>query len=229
MTKFKTLSDEISFFRLSDELRVKVDKFLDEKIVIIDNFYNDPNRIRELAQTIPSTRAPGILHGLPGSRVEATYFFGHLGHAFTEIINKVWPTETENLNPTFIQDCLSRASFLVNVQNSNLPPRVPHIDNPNHERWAVSIYLNTPEECCGGTAFYTYKGDKTFDLNNLDIELKNYQYYVQDDDEYWTKQYLAEMKFNRAVIYKQNVLHTPYIPPDSFTDESPRLIQMFFI
>ena len=229
MIKFKTLSDEIAFFRPSDELKVKVDTFLDEKIVIIDNFYNDPNSIRELAQTIPSTRAPGILHGLPGSRVEATYFFSHLGPTFTEIINTVWASETENLNPTLIQECLNHASFLVNVQNSNLPPRVPHIDNPGHGRWAVGIFLNTPEECCGGTAFYTYKGNKTVDLSNLDIELTNYQYYVQNDDEYWTKQYLAEMKFNRAVIYKQNVLHTPYIPPDSFTDEAPRLIQMFFI
>jgi hypothetical protein len=229
MIKFKTLADEIAFFRPSDELKVKVETFLDEKIVIIDNFYNDPYGIRELAQTIPSTRAPGIIHGLPGSRVEATYFFGHLGPTFKEIINTVWVNDVQNIEPTFIQDCLNRSSFLVNVQNSELPPRVPHIDNPSHGRWAVGIYLNTDDECSGGTSFYTFKGNKTVDLSNLDIELKEYQHYVQESDEHWTKQYLAEMKFNRLVIYKQNVLHTPYILPNTFTDESPRLIQMFFI
>lgn len=229
MIKFETLSDEIEFFRPSDELKVRVDKFLDERIVVIDNFYNNPDGVRELAQVIPSTRAPGIIHGLPGSRVEATYFFGHLGSTLTEIISKVWPDEFSQVEPSFVQDCLNRASFLVNVQNSTLPPRVPHIDNPRHGRWAVGIFLNTPEECHGGTGFYTFKGEKTVDLSNLDIELKEYQHYVQDDDDLWKKQYLAEMKYNRLIIYKQNVLHTPYIPPNTFTNETPRLIQMFFI
>lgn len=229
MIKFHTLSDEIEFFRPSNELKVRVDRFLDEKIVVIDNFYNNPDGVRELALTIPSTRAPGILHGLPGSRVEATYFFGHLGPTFTDIISKVWPEESSNTDPRFIQDCLNRASFLVNVQDSSPSPRVPHIDNPSDCRWAVGIYLNKPDECAGGTGFYTYKGEKTVDLSNLDIELKNYQHYVQDDEEFWTREYLAEMSFNRLVIYKQNILHTPHIPPNTFTNEAPRLIQMFFI
>lgn len=229
MIKFNSLQDEIDFFSPSEELGVKVDTFLDEKIVIIDNFYRTPEKVRELALSIPSTRSPGIVHGLPGSRVEATYHFAHLGPTFTEIINRVWAEEAATIDPTFVQNCLNRSSFLVNVQNSNLPPRVPHIDNPSNGRWAVGIYLNTPDECIGGTGFYTYKGSKTVDLSNLEVELKNYQYYVQDDEEFWTKHYLAEMKFNRLVIYKQNVLHTPYIPPNTFTDETPRLIQMFFI
>lgn len=229
MIRFNSLQAEIDFFSPSTEVGVRVKNFLDEKIVIIDNFYKNPEKVRELALSIPSTRSPGIIHGLPGSRVEATYFFGHLGPMFTEIINKVWADEAADIDPTFIQGCLNRSSFLINIQNSNLPPRVPHIDNPSHGRWAVGIYLNLPNECVGGTGFYTYKGNKTVDLSNLEVELKEYQHYVQDDDEYWTRQYLAEMKFNRLVIYKQNILHTPYIPPDTFTDENPRLIQMFFI
>lgn len=229
MIKFKTLQDEIDFFSPSEELKVKVESFLDEKVIIIDNFYRHPEKVRELALSIPSTRSPGILHGLPGSRVEATYHFSHLGYMFNEIINRVYPEETKNLDPSFIYACINRASFLVNVQNSEVPPRVPHIDNEAANRWAAGIYLNTPEECAGGTAFYTYKGSKTITLERASAELQNIDYYVQDDTEDFKKIFLAEMKFNRFVLYRQNVLHTPYIPPNTFTDENPRLIQMFFI
>lgn len=229
MIKFNTLSDEIEFFRPSSELKVRVDTFLDEKVIIIDNFYNNPYGVRELAQTIPGTRAPGILHGLPGSRVEATFHFAHLGHTFNEIIRRVFAEDVANIDDDFIYACINRASFLVNVQNSDVPPRVPHIDNERPGRWAAGIYLNTPEECVGGTAFYTYKGSKTITLDRASAELSNVNYYVQDDTEDWKKVYLAEMKFNRLVLYRQNVLHTPYIPPNTFTDEAPRMIQMFFI
>lgn len=226
---FKNLQEEMEFFSLSDRLNVRIDTFLDEKIAVIDNFYKYPEKVRELALTIPSTRSPGILHGLPGSRVEATYFFGHLGYAFTEIINKVWPLDAATTESTFIQNCLNRASFLVNVQSSELPPRVPHIDSESSSRWAAGIYLNTEEECTGGTSFYTYKGSKTISLERAREELSSIEYYVRDDTEDFKKVYLAEMKFNRLVLYRQNVLHTPYILPNTFTDDNPRLMQMFFI
>ena len=229
MIKFNSLQDEIDFFSPSEELRVKVESFLDEKVIIIDNFYRHPEKVRELALSIPSTRSPGILHGLPGSRVEATYHFAHLGYMFNEIIRRVFSEDVINIPDDFIYACINRASFLVNVQNSNVPPRVPHIDNPSGGRWAAGIYLNTPEECAGGTAFYTYKGSKTITLERASAELQHVDYYVQDDTADFKKIFLAEMKFNRFVLYRQNVLHTPYIPPNTFTDENPRLIQMFFI
>ena len=59
--------------------------------------------------------------------------------------------------------------------------------------------------------------------------MKKYQFYVQETVGDWEKVFLAEMKFNRMVIYRQNALHTPYIPPNTFTDDKPRMIQMFFI
>lgn len=229
MIKFNSLQDEIDFFSPSDELKVRVDTFLDEKVIIIDNFYRNPEKIRELALSIPGTRSPGILHGLPGCRVEATYHFAHLGYIFDEIIAKVYPEETKNIAPGVIHACIDRASFLVNVQNSQVPPRVPHIDNENSYRFAAGIYLNTPDECAGGTSFYTYKGNKTISFDNAAAELQGIDYYVQDDTKDFKKMYLAEMKFNRLVLYRQNILHTPYIPHNTFTDENPRLIQMFFI
>jgi hypothetical protein len=66
-------------------------------------------------------------------------------------------------------------------------------------------------------------------MNTIDPDLRAYNHYVQESDNLWEKLYLAEMKFNRLVMYKQNILHTPYIPANAFTEDNPRLVQMFFI
>jgi hypothetical protein len=63
-----------------------------------------------------------------------------------------------------------------------------------------------------------------------DAEAAQYTHYVQESDgKNWEKIHMAEMKFNRMIIYRQSALHTPYIPPNTFTDENPRMIQMIFI
>lgn len=233
MIKFNVLQDEIDFFSPADDIGVRVEKVGKEKVVIIDNFYKHPEKVRELALSIPSTRSPTLMHALPGSRVEATYYFGHFGYFITEIITRVFEDDLDNIDVNLITNCLNHATFLVNVQTSEEAlntPRTPHIDNMEKGRYAVGIYLNTPEECAGGTAFYSFKGEQTIDLlNTIDPDLLAYDFYVQESDKFWEKLFLAEMKFNRLVIYKQNILHTPYIPANKFTTDTPRLIQMFFI
>lgn len=228
---FANLEEEIEFFSPNPELAVKVETVKDsERIAIVDNFWKHPNEIRDLVLSTPRTHNPRILHGLPGSRLEMTYYFSHLGELFERIIAGVWKDEYDALeDKSLIQGCLDHASFLVNVQNSTLPPRVPHIDNIDHGRWAVGINLNTDDECSGGTAFYTFRGEMSVNMRNFYDDVKHYDHYILDDDENFKKVYLAEMKFNRMIIYKQNILHQPYILPGTFTDEQPRLMQMFFI
>jgi hypothetical protein len=228
---FNTLQEEIEFFSPNPELSVKVESINDtERVAIIDNFWKYPHEIRQLALDTPRTYNPRILHGLPGSRLEMTYYFSHLGELFERIISTVWKDEYEKIeDKTFIQSCFDHASFLVNVQSSDLPPRVPHIDNIDCGRWAAGINLNTAEECSGGTAFYSFRDQLSVNMRDFYEDVKHYDHYILDDDENFKKVYLAEMKFNRMIIYKQNILHQPYILPDTFTDEMPRLMQMFFI
>lgn len=230
MIKFNSLQDEIDFFAPNPDLRAKIVDVDGEKIVIIDDFYKNPHQIRELALQSPRTRNPKFLHGLPGSRVEMAFYFGHLAQAFHRLISDVYTDDMAMMDPSYVYDCLNHSRFLVNIQNSDLPPRVPHVDSNRHGGFVAGIYLNTPEECSGGTAFYKFKGSKYVDLDNLDTDLMKYTNYILDSDgEHWEKLYLAEMKFNRLVLYRQRVLHTPYILPHTYTDETPRLIQMFFI
>lgn len=232
MIKFKTLQDEIDFFSPSEEIKVQVQQVGEEKVIIIDNFYKNPEQVRALALQIPSTRSPTLMHALPGARVEGTFYFGHFAEFIPEIIANVFVEDTK-IDRDIISSCLNHATFLVNVQTSKealSAARAPHVDNLENGRYAMGIYLNTPEQCTGGTAFFKFKGEQSLDLvNSVDPDLRGYNFYVQESDANWEKLYTAEMKFNRLVIYKQNILHTPYIPVDSFTEENPRLIQMFFL
>jgi len=40
---------------------------------------------------------------------------------------------------------------------------------------------------------------------------------------------VAEMKYNRLVMYPGNVAHTAYMKPDMFTGDLYRLVQMMFV
>ena len=125
---------------------------------------------------------------------------------------------------------MSKSTFCVNVVNEtvNMPDVIPHMDGGTG--FAAGVYLNDPKDCIGGTSFYTYKDSlspEVYPDNELNIE--NYPGYILDDYKDFKKIYLAEMKFNRFILYKRNVLHTAYIPKNAFSKKSPRLMQMFFI
>jgi hypothetical protein len=135
------------------------------------------------------------------------------------------PKEQQELESN-LGEIFKSATFCVNViQSKDLPPKVPHVDNREDFRFASTIYLNTPDECHGGTSFYTFNGSQAGPLVTEGIQ----QEYVTDSVGPWEMLFLAEMKFNRMVLYEQNILHTAYVKPGMFEDKVYRLVQMFFI
>ena len=98
------------------------------------------------------------------------------------------------------------------------------------DNWLPVVYLNTPEECSGGTAFF-----KNEELMTL---LK--QPYLNEGEEdkilgffkdIYKDDYVGcvEMKYNRMVLYHQNVQHAPFMDYNSFVGDNYRINQMFFI
>ena len=130
-------------------------------------------------------------------------------------------------------------AFSVNVTQSSYRRRLPHIDLPdvNDRGWAGLVYLNKPKECKGGTAFYTYKGQQVNPYQEGIWGNKKEDWWEQAPDEHfvndsvgpWEKIHLAEMKYNRMIMYPANVLHSPYDKKGFFTDDIYRLTQVFFI
>ena len=226
----KNIINETEVFEINSNLSATTFTFgpNKSKIVIIDDFYKNPHMVRDLALTIPPTNNSRIVGGLPGSRIDAFYNLEHFAVVFDEVIRNVFlPEDQRHLANSNLDVIFKSATFCVNVlQTTDLPAVVPHVDNREDFRFAATIYLNTPEECNGGTSFYTYNGSQ---VGPTVAGTGKQDKYVTDSVGPWEKIFLAEMKFNRFVLYEQNILHTAYVKPGMFENDLHRLVQMFFI
>lgn len=222
---FNNLDEEINFFSPNYDITVEVKELpQNKKFVVIDNFYKNPDDILNLVSAIPPTNNPNIIGGLRGRRVDVNYNMAHLGTMFTDIISNVWNIDYN------CEENFKHHSLCVNVQtDDNLGPCVPHQDGYLNGKFAVGIFLN--KDVAGGTAFYTYKDiinpTEEF-MSKEEITEKFYPFYIQDNYGHYKKVEIAEMVYNRCIIYEREILHTPYIPRGHFTDDNPRLMQMFF-
>ena len=193
------LINESQVFKVGDNHVEGVVKFGDILCVVVDNFYENPQLVRDLTMKIPPT-SHTHRGSYPSIMINASYDLRPLTKTYQKYIQKYFPGLQSD---DYIAQNLDQANFMVNVMQSDgneyLPP---HIDNPSGVNFASSIYLNLPEECSGGTSFFDNDG--------------NYLGYV-------------EMKFNRMVLYIQNVQHTARMEFNSFVGGNYRINQQFFI
>ena len=185
-------------FKVSQDHSVELVNFDDIQVLVVDNFYENPELVRELALMIPATKHTNR-SAYPAAMINITYDLRTLVEPYKHYIQTYFPN---HLSDEYIEMCMGQATFMINVMSSDgneyLPP---HIDNPSGNNFASGIYLNEDNECSGGTSFF-----------------KNDQYlgYV-------------EMKFNRMIMYLQNVQHTARMEMNSFTGSNYRISQQFFI
>jgi hypothetical protein len=233
---YKKFINEEETFAVNEDLSIEVVEVGPNKrtLGIIDNFYRNPLLVRDLALAIPPTTNERILTRLPGGldsgRVNAFYILDRLGLVYDKIIKELFPDFYDVYEPNAILRVFRDATFMVNVMTSNnLPPRPPHIDHPNPMALASSIYLNLPNECAGGTAFYTFKGLDTGIEYGLYEGSDDIDQYVADSAGDWKLEHIAEMKFNRMIIYPAAMYHAAYVKPGMFINGTYRLNQQFFI
>ena len=216
----KYFIDESKVFAINEELdaRVELMGWEEKPIVYIDNFYKNPDMVRDLALRIPPTFNKRICGGLPGGRISVNYNLDHLIPVWTDITTEVYGLK-ESEKPR-LEQVAKALCFSVNV-TGDLQTKLPHVDRPLEKElspgWAGVIYLNTPDECHGGTGFYTYKGFSSIDTEQSGVWNEEV---VRDSVGPWELVHLAEMKYNRLIFYPDNFLHTIYQHPGHFrTDD----------
>ena len=223
----KYFIDEAKTFAINTpvDARVELMGWEEIPIVYIDNFYKNPNMVRNLALKSPPTSDPRILRGVTGSRVASFFDFQHIYPIWVEIAQNVFGLKKEEEEK--FEASMFSTPFSVNVTQSKDRPDLPHIDLPDvtSRGWAGLIYLNKGDECKGGTGFYTYKGHQ---VNPKQDGLWDKDY-VCDSIGPWELMHLAEMKFNRMIMYPATVMHTPYDKPGFFEGDDYRLVQVFFL
>lgn len=125
-------------------------------------------------------------------------------------------------------------AFRLGHKNTQLHVNI-HADNVVSE-WAGVYYLNPPEQCYGGTAFYTLKEtgwDTMPTQEQLDKAGKNLDW-LRDkwtNEDAWNLNTVAGMKFNRLIFYPTRYFHSRF-PLQGWGDEdkpeSARLVWVGF-
>ena len=219
--------NESNVFRVSEDHKVHTELYDDIEVLVVDNFYENPELVRELALTIPATNYT-TRGNYPAATINVSYNMLPVVESYRHYIQSYFPN---CLSDEYIVGRMSQSSFMVNVMQSDgkeyLPP---HIDCPSNVNLASSVFLNTPEECSGGTSFF-----KNEELTTL----LNRPYLNKEQDarilELFKDIYkddcvgCVEMKYNRMVLYHQNVQHTAFMDYNSFVGDNYRINQMFFI
>lgn len=244
-------------FELSDNIKITVETVgpQNRTVVIADNFYKNPDEVRGLALSLERKTDQELIGDLPGQRIfkKTEEVKKNLKPFFDEycLDNSLWSKNTHERLYEFQWDAVG---FMCNVMNYdsafyapwlNIPHQDSYLQDPTTDfnQFGAVIYLNTPEECQGGTNLYSYKGQMSLPYNvmnyidkpeGFDDEVTGPEQifpYIRKwlyGDIEWRVEYEAEMVYNRCIFYESDVMHSQNIDHGMFT-EHDRVNQVFFL
>jgi len=140
--------DEKSLFQINDVIDEQVFEEEDIRVVVVDNFYKNPDPILDLINTIPASTYTPNRRGFPGNQIDITYNMSYLTEVYTHLIQKYFP---DIVSDDYLENSINGATFMVNVLKYTPSIKEPHVDIDGH--FASGIYFN--KECTGGTAFFS--------------------------------------------------------------------------
>ena len=85
-------------FELNPDRKTFIDSVNGRTVIIIDDFYKNPDEVRNLALTSERRRDPKLINGLPGSRVfvETDELKKHVKPFFDELcLSDIWRTNID--------------------------------------------------------------------------------------------------------------------------------------
>lgn len=198
-----------------------------KNIVVIDNFYSNPWAVREYAlnkaQYISKENLPGEF---PGTESKQSFFTpGVVEKMELAIGQKITPEPANYSFGVFAK------TYAKDLRNKSI-----HVDSSD---WTGLLYLSRPEDCRGGTNFYSHK-DSGLDQVPSDSELLDMGFSsknefiekflkpIGQEPSQWNVSVKVGMKFNRMLLFKAGEL---FHSADSYfgdSDNNCRLIQLFF-
>lgn len=117
------------------------------------------------------------------------------------------------------------------------PNHAVHTDN-GYDQFAAILYLSRPEDCMGGTAFWKHRKygwtnwPTAEQIRRTCKKPENIIIRLQRDsntENAWEQTHLAEMKFNRMIVYPTDQFHSRFpFPAFGTTMTNARLIWVSF-
>jgi len=206
--------------------------------VIIDDFLKHPQEVREVVGRAP---AANWKHEKGGKnfvdyydcrlRFPIRYPNGMIAAA-QQVIRKVFSVETRP------SDACVDVNWFKQIREKRADFAVPHSDMTNVRRsFTCIVYLNRPEECSGGTAFFRFKKSGSLVIDEAYVRSiredsslaeTGLDYWPSRAEEWWEHVGTVEMVPGRMVIFPSEYFHAAYHPQDSFY-EFPRLTLAFWM
>ncbi|MGD8340912.1 MAG: TIGR02466 family protein [Gammaproteobacteria bacterium] len=207
--------------------------------VIIDDVLKQPERVRELIGSMPA----GNWKLEAGSRNFVDYYDCRLRFPIR------YPTSLVSVAQKAIQqifkvdtrpaDASVDVNWFMQINQRRADSAIPHSDTTEQARRSFTciVYLNRPEECSGGTAFFRFRKSGSLAIDEAyalavkadpSISETGLDYWPQRADELWETVGTVDMAPGRMLIFPSEYFHAAYHPQDSFFD-FPRLTLAFWM
>ena len=224
------------------QVRVETRKFGrgGHEVLVADQFLRHPEAVRaealKLDYTQPKLAYPGVI-----SEPDWDY------SEFLAALGELWG---QNIG----RSAMDLRFSMVTMRGEELGPWqcMPHVDGA---KAAGLIYLNLPDQCSGGTAFFRHRASGLECIPHSlppekmrELERQGYgsvrewleailrpparpQGYITGSNEDWEQIGLVEMKFNRLVLYSGQIFHSGLFAEDDFgqSADQRRLTFNFFV
>ena len=184
--------------------------------LIIDDFYTNPNQVREFALS----QEFGVKGNYPGQRTTSfanDELKGHINGFIRPFAGEITNWSTDEYNGAYQYTTQYERSWIHSDQTTT---------------WAALIYLTPNAPLSGGTGLFRHKETGLYqapllDNGNYDTDLMDYIGQDSQDMTKWEMTDRLANKFNRMVLYRGDLFH---ISLDYFgtNKENGRLFQTFF-
>ena len=197
---------------------------MDTGLIVIDNFYDDPDSIRDLAlscEYFPEKTSKSYPNGMapwPGKMSKESHAPSWVDGVVSKHLHKNMRQQRQIDSGHF------RISQATNERG--MFDNMIHADGHDDNYYAGVLYLSKDQEATPGTLFYKQNStglDRLIDDAHLkDIILKN----EGKDVDKWTAHTVSNIVYNRLLIYPAYKFHG-IGPCFGTTDETARIVQLF--
>lgn len=197
----------------------EINEKFNKRLFVVDNFYKDPDAIRELA--LKQVYFDG--EGAVGARTRKQFLFEGVKEKFEEIMGHKIPDNTEKNHGWY--------DYGINGRFQTCKAGTPLVYHCDQQRWAAMVYLTPDAPPQSGTSFFRHKETKIRHNSEIDwssgqgLKVFNQKTFL-DGTPYEMVDSVGNV-YNRLVIFDGGLIHcaSEYFGWDI---PSSRLFHMYF-
>lgn len=197
------------------------------RFIIVDDFYNEPDElVRVTLDSLNAAESPGGNYA--GVMTKESYF----GDQHREIFRSL------TMEPSIDSSTNANGRLRFSKEHDSYKMHI-HFDVENTTRWAGVVYLSKEHPETDGTCFWRHKRTGVECAPNSPEEFakhgwenfKDFRKFLEEeglDESLWEKTLTVPYKYNRLVLFRPWMLHSPG-PAFGDTLENSRIVQTLFL